>query len=87
MDAGYTGEGTGPGLGGEGTGVDDSDRAPSAEAGTRRSDESMGESVGQGAGSYRMEEAAAARGLQEILTEEVGSGAHLLLVRSKPQYE
>ena len=40
--------GQGRGLGGEGTGVDGTDRAPSAEAGTRRSDEGMGERVGQG---------------------------------------
>ena len=34
-----------------------------------------------------MKEAVAAQGLQELLTEEVGSGAHLLQVRSKPQGE
>ncbi len=58
-----------------------------AEAGTRQSDEGIGERVGQGGGSDRMEEAAAAQGLQELLTEEVGSGAHLLLVRAEPQDE
>ena len=67
--------------------MDGTDRAPSAEAGSKRSDEGMGERVGQGGGSDRMEEAAAAQGLQELLTKEVGSGAHLLLVKSKPQDE
>jgi hypothetical protein len=55
--------GQGRGLGGEDIGVDGTDRAPSAEAASRRSDEGMGEIVGQRGGSDRMEEAVAAQGL------------------------
>jgi hypothetical protein len=57
------------------------------DAGYTREGKRVWVRVGQGGGSDRMEEAAAAQGLQELLTKEVGSGAHLLLVRSIPQDE
>jgi hypothetical protein len=64
-------------LGREGTGLDGTDRSPPSEDSSGRSDEDMGEGVGQRGRGRRLEEAAA-KGLQGLLAEEVGSGAHLV---------
>jgi hypothetical protein len=65
--------------------MDGTDRTSPAEAATRGADEDMGEGgVGQrGRSSDRLEEATASEGLRGLLTEEMGGGAHLLVLRPK----